>query len=62
MKLRDIVKDLELLGGCADLDAAGILFNGAVHYICMINDIGDTSIDPDPTVQLFLRSIKTNHE
>lgn len=45
-----------------DLDAAGILFNGAVHYICMINDIGDTSIDPVPTFQLFLRSIQTNHE
>ena len=47
---------------CADLDAAGILFNGAVHYICMINDIGDTSIDPVPTFQLFLRSIQNNHE
>ena len=45
-----------------DLAAAGILFNGSLHYICMINDIGDTSIDPGPTVQLFLRSIKTNHE
>ena len=45
-----------------DLSAAGILFNGSLHYICMINDIGDTSIDPGPTVQLFLRSIKTNHE
>jgi len=41
-----------------DLDAAGILFNGALHHICMINDIGDTSIDPVPTVQLFLRSIQ----
>ena len=47
---------------CADLTAASILFNGAVHYICMINDIGDTSIDPVPTVQLFLRSIQNNHE
>ena len=45
-----------------DLSAAGILFNGSLHYICMINDIGDTSIDPDPTVQLFLRSIQNNHE
>ena len=45
-----------------DLSAAGILFNGSLHYICMINDIGDTSIDPGPTVQLFLRSIQTNHE
>ena len=45
-----------------DLSAASILFNGAIHHICMINDIGDTSIDPGPTVQLFLRSIQTNHE
>ena len=45
-----------------DLSAAGILFNGSLHYICMINDIGDTSIDPVPTIQLFLRSIQTNHE
>ena len=45
-----------------DLSAASILFNGALHYICMINDIGETSIDPVPTVQLFLRSIQTNHE
>lgn len=45
-----------------DLSAAGILFNGALHHICMINDIGDTSIDPVPTVQLFLRSIQNNHE
>ena len=45
-----------------DLTAAGILFNGAVHYICMINDIGDTSIDPVPTFQIFLRSIQNNHE
>ena len=45
-----------------DLSAASILFNGSLHYICMINDIGDTSIDPVPTVQLFLRSIQTNHE
>jgi len=45
-----------------DLTAASILFNGAIHYICMINDIGDTSIDPVPTVQLFLRSIQKNNE
>ena len=45
-----------------DLAAAGILFNGSIHHICMINDIGDTSIDPVPTIQLFLRSIQTNHE
>lgn len=45
-----------------DLSAAGILFNGALHHICMINDFGDTSIDPVPTVQLFLRSIQANHE
>ena len=45
-----------------DLSAAGILFNGAVHYICMINDFGDISTDPVPTFQLFLRSIQTNHE
>ena len=45
-----------------DLAAAGILFNGSLHHICMINDIGDTSIDPVPTIQLFLRSIQTNHE
>ncbi len=45
-----------------DLSAAGILFNGSVHHICMINDIGDTTIDPVPTIQLFLRSIQTNHE
>ena len=45
-----------------DLTAAGILFNGSIHHICMINDIGETSIDPVPTVQLFLRSIQTNHE
>ena len=45
-----------------DLSAASILFNGAIHHICMLNDIGDTSIDPVPTVQLFLRSIQTNHE
>ena len=48
---------------CAvDLSAAVILFNGAIHYICMINDIGDMSIDPVPTIQLFLRSIQNNHE
>ena len=45
-----------------DLDAAVILFNGSIHHICMINDIGDTSIDPVPTIQLFLRSIQKNHE
>ena len=45
-----------------DLTAAGILFNGSIHHICMINDIGETSIDPVPTVQLFLRSIQNNHE
>ena len=45
-----------------DLTAAEILFNGSVHHICMINDIGETSIDPVPTVQLFLRSIQNNHE
>lgn len=45
-----------------DLAAAVILFNGAIHHICMLNDIGDTSIDPVPTVHLFLRSIQTNHE
>ena len=45
-----------------DLQAASILFNGSIHHICMINDIGDTSIDPGPTVQLFLRSIQTDHE
>ena len=45
-----------------DLNAAGILFNGALHHICIINDIGEISIDPGPTVQLFLRSIQTNHE
>ena len=45
-----------------DLSAASILFNGSIHHICMINDIGDTSVDPDPTVQLFLRSIQRNHE
>ena len=45
-----------------DLSAAGILFNGALHHICIINDFGDTSIDPVPTVQLFLRSIQANHE
>ena len=45
-----------------DLSAAGILFNGALLHICIINDFGDTSIDPVPTVQLFLRSIQANHE
>jgi AcrR family transcriptional regulator len=45
-----------------DFAAASILFNGSVHYICMINDIGDTAIDPVPTIQLFLRSIQNNHE
>ena len=45
-----------------DLVAAGIIFNGSLHHICMINDIGDTSIDPVPTIQLFLRSIQNNHE
>jgi len=45
-----------------DLSAAGILFNGALYHICMINDFGDTSIDPVPTIQLFLRSIQANHE
>ncbi len=45
-----------------DLSAAVILFNGAIHNICMISDFRDESIDPVPVVQLFLRSIQTNHE
>ena len=58
--LRDGIASGEFLS--VDLNAASILFNGSVHHICMINDIGDTSIDPVPTIQLFLRSIQTNHE
>lgn len=45
-----------------DLAPAVILFNGAIHNICMISDFRDESIDPVPVVQLFLRSIQNNHE
>ena len=45
-----------------DLSAAVILFNGAIHNICMLSDFRDELIDPVPGVQLFLRSIKNNHE
>ena len=58
--IRDGIADGEFRS--VDLAAAGILFNGSIHHICMINDIGETSIDPVPTVQLFLRSIQNNHE
>ena len=58
--IRDGIAAGEFRG--VDLSAATILFNGSIHHICMINDIGDTSIDPGPTIQLFLRSIQTNHE
>jgi len=59
-----VIRDGIAAGEFRDVDftAAGILFNGAIHHICMINDFGDMSIDPDPTVQLFLRSIQRNHE
>ena len=45
-----------------DLSAAVVLFNGAIHNICMLSDFRDESIDPVPVVQLFLRSIQNNHE
>ena len=45
-----------------DLAAAVVLFNGAIHNICMLSDFRDEDIDPVPVVQLFLRSIQTNHE
>ena len=45
-----------------DLSAAVILFNGAIHNICMPSVFRDELIDPVPVVQLFLRSIQNNHE
>ena len=45
-----------------DPAAAVILFNGAIHNICMPSVFRDEFIDPVPVVQLFLRSIKNNHE
>ena len=45
-----------------DLTAAVVLFNGAIHNICMLSDFRDDPIDPVPIVQLFLRSIQNNHE
>ena len=45
-----------------DLTAAVILFNGAIHNICMPSVFRDEFIDPVPVVQLFLRSIQNNHE
>ena len=45
-----------------DVSAAVILFNGAIHNICMPSVFRDELIDPVPVVQLFLRSIQNNHE
>jgi tRNA-2-methylthio-N6-dimethylallyladenosine synthase len=56
-------KDITLLG--QNVNSYGKDFASDTDFadlICMINDIGDTSIDPVPTVQLFLRSIQNNHE
>ena len=41
-----------------DLDAACILFNGAIHDLCMISDFQDQFVDPVPVIQLFLRSLQ----
>ena len=41
-----------------DLTAAVILFNGAIHHICMLSDFQDQYIDPAPVIQLFLRSLQ----
>ena len=45
-----------------EVSAAVILFNGAIHNICMPSVFRDELIDPVPVVQLFLRSIQNNHE
>jgi len=37
---------------------AGILFNGAIHHLCMLSDFQDQYIDPAPVIQLFLRSLQ----
>ena len=58
--IRDGVKAGEFRS--VNLAAAVILFNGAIHNICMLSDFRDEDIDPVPVVQLFLRSIQTNHE
>ena len=58
--IRDGVKAGEFRS--VDLAAAVILFNGAIHNICMLSDFRDEPIDPVPTVQLLLRSIQNNHE
>ena len=58
--IRDGVASGEFFG--VDLASAVILFNGAIHNICMLSDFRDEPIDPVPTVQLFLRSIQNNHE
>ena len=41
-----------------DLNAACILFNGAIHHLCMISDFQDQFVDPVPVIQLFLRSLQ----
>jgi len=41
-----------------DLQAAVILFSGAIHHICMLSDFQDQFIDPAPVIQLFLRSLQ----
>ena len=58
--IRDGIADGEFRS--VDLTAAVVLFNGAIHNICMLSDFRDEPIDPVPVVQLFLRSIQNNHE
>ena len=58
--IRDGIADGEFRS--VDFSAAVILFNGAIHNICMLSDFRDELIDPVPVVQLFLRSIQNNHE
>ena len=41
-----------------DLGAACILFNGAIHHMCMLSDFQDQLVDPVPVIQLFLRSLQ----
>ena len=62
--IEGVIRDGVAAGEFRNVDSAAaiILFNGAIHHICMISDFRDEFIDPVPVVQLFLRSIQNNHE
>ena len=55
-----VLRDGIASGEFRDFDptAAVILFNGAIHHICMLSDFQDQYIDPAPVIQLFLRSLQ----